>query len=447
MAWRQSLLTIAISLIVSCASSRDLAGPKDLAAPVRTASNAPSVWKTLVEQLTAPAVANAFPGEDDGSSAATTNFLVHAALRSWKSIEPPPGAHPMVCDLAWFDDSIWVSFGNKTISTDGARIYSWNPRRGWKLEFNWDRGGAAGVTHERGGQGISRLRVLGDALYATDADAPNFGGFGISDAPLEGYVFVADREGFGPLRDGDLPPAQTLIVPLAFHVFDITKYQGHLVASGGTLAPPGARSRYPGGLFVQGESGELWPRFFPGIDTKSGVVRATFMHRFRGRLYVGFQNNEKRMQWDLGVVDGDPSLAATELVLGRVTKRGGWKTRHFASDAESLYWIAGDTRRRGLSSLFRSNDGRSFSEVALGAKIGEPHDVLAAAGSALVLADAGLFRLGADGASSEVLAAPPGKPFARRDGFCSAAMTATPLGLFAGSTNGLGIYFAEPDPK
>lgn len=440
------VLAILTSAAVACGTS----APKtpDIASTRNTPVRVEAKWKTLAQQLAEPTEASSLPGEADGSDEASTRRLVHSPLSSWESIEAPPDAHPLVCDLAWFGDSIWVSFGNKTISTDGARIYSWNPKRGWKLEFNWDRGGQAGVTHEQGGQGISRLRVIAGKLYATDSDAPNFAGFGISDAPLEGYVFVADEKGFGPLLAGDRPPAETLIVPMAFHVFDITAYKGRLIASGGTLAPTqNAKSRYPGGLFVDAEPGQLWPRYYPGIDTKSGVVRATFMHQFRGRLYVGFQNNERRMGWDLGVVDGDPSLAETELVLGRVTEEGGWKTRHFASDEESLYWIASDVRSRGKSSLFRSGDGRRFSKLPLAKEVGEPHDVLAAGGSALVLADKGLYRLNATGHTQKVLPAPEGKPFARRDGFCSAAMTPTPLGLFAGSTNGRGIYLAKPTPQ
>jgi hypothetical protein len=437
-------LVILISIAASCGTSGPAAKKTKTAPESRLQSETLPKWKTLVDQLAESGEPNEPPGEDDGSDQAISQLLVHAALRPWQSIASPPGAHPMVCDLAWFGDSIWVSFGNKTISTDGARIYSWNPARGWKLELDWDRGGKAGVTHEQGGQGITRLRVMAGKLYATDADAPNFAGFGISDAPLEGYVFVADREeGFGPLLPGERPPVQTLIVPMAFHVFDITTYRGHLMAAGGTLAPQGAKSRYPGGLFMQTESGQLWPRYYPGSETKSGVVRATFLHRYRGRLYVGFQNNERRMGWDIGVVDGDPGLASTKLVVGRITELGGWKTRHFASDAEFLYWIASDHRNRGKSTLFRSRDGRSFSEVSLTAKVGEPHDIVAAGGSALVLADSGLYRLKANGGATEVLPAPSGKPFARRDGFCSAAMTPTPLGLFAGSTNGQGIYLAK----
>ena len=401
-------------------------------------------WPALHEQLAATTATSAGPGEDDGTTVPMIAALVDADLQPWQAIPAPDGAHPMVCDIAWFADAAWVSFGNKTISTDGAQVYSWKPGRGWKLELDWDRGGAPGITHEQGGQGISRLRVIDDLLYATDADAPNFGGFGISGAPFEGYVFVANREGFGPLSADQQPPAETLIVPLAFHVFDITRFRGHLVASGGTISPPGSRSRYPGGLFIDAEPGQLWPRFFPGKDSKSGVVRATFMHRFRNRLYVGFQNNERRMGWDLGVIEGDPALADTQLILGRVTEMGGWKTRHFASDEDQLYWIASDHRNQGRGALFQSRDGLHFTRVELGPEVGEPHDVPAAGGQALLLTDTGLYRLQPDGFTGRILAAPKGNPFARRDGFCSATMAATPLGLMAASTNGLGLFLSKP---
>ncbi len=360
-------------------------------------------------------------------------------LSEWTQIQAPQGAHPMVCDLAWFQGAVWASFGNRTISTDGAQVHSWHPERGWKMELNWDRGGAPGVTHEQGGQGIARLRVIDDKLYAPGADAPNFGGFGITDAPLEGYVFVADANGFGALQEGLLPPKETLLLPLAFHVFDIIKFGGELVASGGTLAPPGAKSRYPGGLFVKTKDGSFWPRFYPGIDSRAGVVRATFLHRFRDRLYMGFQNNERRAGWDLGVLTGVPSEDAS-LVLGRVTPDGGWKTRQFASDRKQLYWVASMRKRPYSSRLFRSEDGLRFEPVKLLASMGEVQDILAHDDGLLVLTDRGLFRRQGRGRFVPLLAVPKESPFDRRDGFCTSPILATPWGLFAGSSNGSGIY-------
>ncbi|MCG8418324.1 MAG: hypothetical protein MJE77_10315 [Proteobacteria bacterium] len=70
----------------------------------------------------------------------------------------------------------------------------------WELVFDWDRGGAPGVTHEIGGQGITRVRVIDNRLFAVDSDAPRFGGFGLSNAPFEDYLFVSDESGgFPPL--------------------------------------------------------------------------------------------------------------------------------------------------------------------------------------------------------------------------------------------------------
>lgn len=428
---------------VACRTSPQVSEPTSR--PGRTVPTAKpassfALLSDLLEVSAAPQTTSL--GEDDGSTVAMVKQVVTSPLGEWTRVPAPKGAHPVVCDLAWFQGAVWASFGNKTISTDGAQVHSWNPDRGWKLELNWDRGGAPGVTHEQSGQGISRLRVIGDKLYATDADAPNFAGFGITDAPLEGYVFVAGADGFGALGVGDLPPKDTLLVPLAFHVFDIIEYAGERVASGGTLAPAGSKSRYPGGLFVESGDGLFLPRFFPGKDTRAGVVRATFMHRFRGRLYIGFQNNERRARWDLGVLEGVPSGEAS-LVLGRVTELGGYKTRQFASDERHLYWIGSKRTRPFTSHLFQSLDGLKFEPVALTHGMGEAQDILAYDDTLLVLTDTGIHLRSGDSEFKTLLQTPVGSPFRRRDGFCSSPLLATPLGLAAGSTNGSGIYLSR----
>ena len=433
-------LALAVSSACHGGSQTPPASTSKASQPSRTKgkSEAP-LLSSLLELRSAPAIATL--GEDNGNRMEMVKSVVEGPLGPWTKIPAPDGAHPVVCDMAWFQGAVWASFGNKTISTDGAQIHSWQPERGWKLEFDWDRGGAPGVTHEQGGQGIARLRVIDEKLYAPGADAPNYGGFGISGAPFEGYVFVADEKGFGALTEGQLPPKETLLLPLAFHVFDIIKYGGELVASGGTVGPPGSKSRYPGGLFVTTADGLYWPKFFPGAQSRAGVVRTTFMHRFRGRLYMGFQNNERRARWDLGVLEGSPSGDAT-LVLGRVTAEGGWKTRQFASDRNHLYWIASMRTKPSVSRLFSSDDGLDFKPVTLPEGAGEAHDVLAHGGSLLVLADGGLFRRQGTDAFEQLLKSPKGAPFQRRDGFCTSPLHANPLGLFAGSTDGSGLYWS-----
>lgn len=440
-------LILVFALTASCHRASHTAAVSSGSASQPSKSKGKSEVALLSSLLKArPAGSSARLGEDDGNSLEAVKRVVESGLGPWTHIPSPEGAHPVICDMAWYQGAVWASFGNKTISTDGAQIHSWQPERGWKLEFDWDRGGAPGITHEQGGQGITRLRVIDDKLYATDADAPNFGGFGISGAPLEGYVFVADEKGFGVLADGQLPPAETLLVPLAFHVFDIIKFAGELVASGGTVSPPGSKSRYPGGLFVITPEGQYWPKYFPGAQSRAGVVRTTFMHRFRDRLYMGFQNNERRAGWDLGVLEGVPSADAT-LVLGRVTEEGGWKTRQFASDQHKLYWVASTRKKPSTSSLFESADGLHFAEVSLAQGMGEAHDLLAYGGSLVLLADGGLYRRRGDGPFEQLLPAPEAAPFKRRDGFCTSPLVANPLGLFAGSTDGSGLYWSKVESR
>ena len=97
-------------------------------------------------------------------------------------------------------------------------------------------------------------------------------------------------------------------MPLAFHAFDVIRFRGAVVASGGTAAiHDRSGTRYPAGLWA-GKPGErlLMPVLFPGEGKKVGVVRTTYLHRFAGRLYAGFQNNGRRIRWGKRCPWGSP---------------------------------------------------------------------------------------------------------------------------------------------
>jgi hypothetical protein len=379
----------------------------------------------------------------------------------WQRIDPPAGAHAITCDLVEFRGGLVVASAAQPIELDGARLLRYQPDAGWTTLLDWDRGGAAGVTHEVGGQGITRVRVIGDRLWATDADAPAYGGFGLTSARFEDYVFVSDAGGqFAPLTVGDQPPAGTRLVPWAFHALDVIGYRGAIVVSGGSvdLERRGGTS-FPGALFAGPlAGGELTPRCFPGAGAAVGVVRTTSMVRFRGRLYAGLQNNERRLRWDLAVWTGDPLDPATPpAVVARVSAEGGLVTRRFAIDAgapdrpaRALYWIAGrpGPAGRGGGGVWRSDDGKRFTPVPLPPGAGAPQDLVIVDGVHWLLTRAGLYRAHPGQAWRQVAAAPAGDPFGRGDTFCSAPLVAGLDGLWAGSTRDGALYrvVAAPAP-
>jgi hypothetical protein len=378
-------------------------------------------------------------GEDDGGTIVGPNLRALAAAPAvgWARIAPPAGAHDLVCDVAAIGDRAAVSFAEKMIDVDGAQIHLLDPATGaWTLALDWDRGGGPGRSHEVGGQGIARVRVADGRLWAPDGDAPERGGFGWSEADFEDYVFVSQPGGiFPPLGPGNAPPASTVVLPWAFHVFDVISYRGARIATGGTATDDGA-TRFPGGLFVGDASARLWPpRFRVGDDRRRvGVVRTTFAHRFGGRLYVGLQNNEWRLSWDLAVLTGDPRADATPPpVRIRVTPDGGRMTRRFASGGGRLYWIAGLPRPRAAE-LWVSADGVWFRPIGLPADAGVPQDLVIADDVRWLLASGGLYRAGPDDVFVRVAAAPPSDPFGRWDTFCSAPLAVVGDQLLAGST-------------
>jgi hypothetical protein len=338
---------------------------------------------------------------------------------------------------------VFVSHLAMAIDLDGAQIHRYDPAAdSWSRAFDWDRGCVPGRTHEVGGQGITRLRAIDGRLFATDADAPHFGGFGLSQAPFEDYLFVSDEAGrFPPLGPDDSPPAGTRVLPWAFHAFDVIPYRGALVASGGTASARREDGRYPGGLFVgEPDAAELPPRWNVG-RAGLGVVRTTYLHRFAGRLYAGVQNNERRARFDLVVLEGDPRARPPRLV--RVTPDGGWLTRRFASGGGTLYWVASGYAGDGRgAALYESHDGRRFTRVPLPAGAGDPHDVAVVGEATYLLTASGLYRRTPTG-FHKLADAPAGDPFGVFDPFCSAPLEVAGDALWAGSLRDGKIYRIE----
>ncbi len=410
----------------------------------------------LLAQLSLPApAAGAEPdGADDGVAAQQRGPGLEALARAnrarFEKHGPAAGTHPLVCDLLPFAGALYAATSVAPISLDGARVFRYAGGR-FTLAFDWDRGGGPKTTTEVGGQGITRLRAIGGRIYATDSDAPKWGGFGLSGSFFEDYLFVSGTDGvFPPLGPGLSPPGNTVVLPLAYHSFDVIRYRGAMVASGGTVnLDRGAPNPYPGGLFVGGpDDALLRARFRPGAALPVGVTRVTFLHRFAGRLYMGFQNNKRRARWDIGVLSGDPRDPHTAPpVLARITPDGGWLTRRFASGAGRLYWIGsrypGEHRP---AVLYVSRDGLAFTRVDLPADAGPPHDLVVVGDSRYLLARGGLYRARGDGEQfTRIAAAPAGDPFGGYDLFCGAPLTVYDDALWAGSTRDGALYRVVPE--
>ncbi len=445
------------ALIAVLASAASCARHDPPPAPARP-TRGPALPPLLAELALPSAPAGVSDGDDrHGTSGAGLAALATAPTARFERIPPPPGAHPLVCDVVEIAGTIAATTAAAPIELDGAQIALWDPATlGWAVVLDWDRGGAPRVTHEVGGQGIARLAVIDGRLWATDADAPEFGGFGLSAAGFEDYVFVSEPGGrFGPLAADQRPPAGTRVVPWAFHTFDVIDYLGAIVVSGGSVdLEQRGGTRYPAGLFVGGrDDRELAPACFPGAGHPVGVVRATSLVRFGGRLYGGLQNNERRVRWDLIVLTGDPRDPATPPpVLARVTDEGGWLTRRFAVAGDRLYWLAGRPRG-GAGAVFRSEPARAttgggrglrFERVALPAGAGEPHDLAIAGEVRWLLTSTGLWRASRDDQFVRIADAPPGDPFGRVDPFCSAPLAIALDGLWAGSTRDGALYRVVP---
>jgi hypothetical protein len=433
-----SCLVVALALLVACAPAERVL-PALAAAPVIADQALPPVTGAIDAD-----------GEDDGGVVIGPGLeaLARAPRLRFERIEPPAMAHSLVCDLAPIGDRIAAAYAERMIDLDGAQVHLLDATTGaWTLALDWDRGGAPGRSHEVGGQGLARVRVVGDRLWVPDGDAPRRGGFGWSEAGFEDYVFVSQPGGvFPPLGAGDAPPGTTVVLPWAFHVFDVIGYRGARVATGGTADGDDSAPLYPGGLFVGRDDQRLWPpRFRIGHPSREvGVIRATFAHRFAGRLYIGLQSNERRMGWDLAVLTGDPLAADTPPpALIRVTPDGGRLTRRFASGGGRLYWIAGDARRV-RAELWTSDDGVRFRQLRLPDGIGVPQDIVVAGGVRWLLATDGLYRAGVDDVFRRVAEAPGGDPFGRWDTFCSAPLAAAGDRLVAGSTRDGAVWRIAP---
>jgi hypothetical protein len=386
--------------------------------------------------------------EDPGNGAIPTEGRFERVGR-------PPLALQRICDLTAFDGALYAAHANQPLGTDGATVSRYVPheREGsdadavhnagaihpFSVAFDWNR---PGEPAEGGGagQGFLRVHAIGGRLFVPDADPP-YNGFGISEGGTEGFVFLSDEHGkfaraLGehfrlPARPSPDGGAGASVLPRAYHVLDVIRFQGRLYASTGSV-PPGEhawRGPSPGALHVANAS---LSRFtyevgYP-FPWKDGVWRLGFLVRFKDRLYAGIQDYDGREPNDFVVfapAKGAERISQDDLHGVRVTDRGGALTLRWYADRGSLYWIA--LERDGSAKLRVTRDGETWEDVALPEGVGRPTDVVRFRDGLVVLAERGLVRI--DGGAPAVIAriADKKSPFEITDAFCSA-----PLGVLFG---------------
>lgn len=378
------------------------------------------------------------------------------ARARWERVGRSRSSLRRVCDLRALGGSLYGAHANVPLDSDGATVIRYTPgvRVPFTVAFDWNRPGQPRAGGG-GGQGFLRVREIDGRLFVPDADPP-YAGLGTVDPGAEGYVFVSDREGnfAQPRGERARPPrvpdatgrAGAGVLPRAYHVMDVARWNGLTVASTGSVPPRERawRGPSPGALHVADANYARWTYAvdYP-FPYRAGVWRLTFMAAFGSRLFAGLQDYDGREPNDFVVFSPAPTSQALDrshLSPRRVSSRGGALTLRWYVDTPTttLYWIAID--RDGTARLRASHDGDHWSLIALPPDSGPPTDVLRWRGSLKVLTSAGLYERLADGGFALVAQAPSYRTrrgvrshFALDDVFCAAPLGVLGDELFAGS--------------
>lgn len=406
----------------------------------------------------------------------------------WEKVGTPPLALTRICDLTPFHGALYAAHANQPLGTDGATITRFrpdDPKRPFSVAFDWNRPGEP-AKGGGAGQGFLRVHAIDGRLFVADADPP-YGGLQQVDWGTEGYVFVSDDAGaFAPPRAPHFRPpgvpelrsdrparAGAGVLPRAYHVLDVIKYRGSYFASTGSVPPKEQawRGPSPGAIHRASEDGARWSYEvdYP-FPWESGVWRLTYLVRFRGRLYAGIQDYDRRDPNDYLYVEpkgaGAPELGHEDLHPVRITPRGSSATLRWWVDRKvsphRLYWLA--WTREGVE-LRVTIDGDHWTEIPLPASAGRPTDITRFRDGVVVFAESGLYELAGaaiDGragleavgqvtlrpiASAVDESAPPKKrrsPFELSDFMCAAPLAVQGGVLYAGGQRGGTLYRLAP---
>jgi hypothetical protein len=359
-----------------------------------------------------------------------------------------------ICDLTPLGDSLYAAHSLSPLGADGATLSRYKPsddKRPFAVAFDWNRPGEP-AKGGGAGQGFLRVRTIDGRLYVPDADPP-YNGFGLADWGTEGYVFISNSEGrfAAATRPHYRPPgrpsvdgrAGASILPRAYHVFDVIRFRGQLIASTGSV-PPKERAWYgpsPGALHVaNGDLSRFEYKVAYPLPDPGGVWRLTYLVRFRDRLYAGIQDYDGRSPHDYVVLA--PPAGATELLQEhlravRVTQGGATQTVRWYTDSNRLYWIAWG--HDGVH-LRVTDDGEHWNRVEVPADAGAPTDLVRFRGALVLLTEGGLYRV--DGTRTEPIAWITDKksPFELRDFLCAAPLAVFGNELYAGGQRDGSLY-------
>jgi hypothetical protein len=398
-------------------------------------------------------------GNDDPVDTGTGPFPEHARF---ERIGRPPLALRRMCHLTPFRGALYAAHANEPLDMDGATITRYDPKneaQPFTVAFDWNRPGEP-TKNGGAGQGFLRVHAIEGRLYVPDADPP-YNGFEITEPGTEGYVYMSDRAGvFAPAkmphhRLPDAPDADggagAGILPRAYHVLDVIRYQGRLYASTGSV-PPGQRAWHgpsPGALHVASADLSRWTFEVDYPDPwQDGVWRFTFMVRYKGRLYAGLQDYDGTEPNDFVYADppeGSVRLTQADLHSVRVTRGGTARTLRWYADDGKLYWIA--WARDGVK-LRVTEDGDTWRVIGLPRNAGAPADISRFRGVLVVLTERGLFRIDRDPPEAVAMfASQDGRtPFEVHDHFCTSPLGVLDGVLYAGSQRDGALYrIAETD--
>jgi hypothetical protein len=458
------------------------------AAPAPSPSNATpttttTATSTSIEDAGAKAPPYAFDdGNDDDDDADDLPQSPPPAHIKLTRVGTPPNALTRICDLTPFKGALYAAHANQPLGTDGATITRYRidddasagggnadggaPKGKFSIAFDWNRPGEP-TKGGGAGQGFLRVHKLGGRLFVSDADPP-YNGLSLVEYGTEGYVFVSDPNGkFASARmPGYKPPAApdaagkagAGVLPRAYHVIDVARWDGALFASTGSV-PPTERAWHgpsPGALHRANESLSRWiyDVDYP-FPYENGVWRLTFMTRFHDRLYAGIQDYDGREPNDYvyltpsaptptptSTSDGGADLPANRARMHavRVTDSGAAETLRWYVDKKKhrLYWLA--WAHDGVH-LRATDDGDTWRTIDLPADAGRPTDVKRWNDAIVVLTERALLRLDDDGTTTELVRITDKKtPFEVSDFFCVAPLGFYKGSLYAGGQRGGTLY-------
>jgi len=395
-------------------------------------------------------------GDDDPVDVGTGAIPTHG---HFVRVGRAPLALTRICDLTPFAGALFAAHANQPLGTDGATISRFDPRdakRPFSVAFDWNRPGEP-ASGGGAGQGFLRVHAIGSLLFVPDADPP-YNGFGLADRGTEGYVFSSDEAGTfaAPRKPHARPPASAAVLPRAYHVIDVIRFRGRMIASTGSV-PPTERAWHgssPGALHAANADGSRWTYEvdYP-FPWQSGVWRLGYLVRFGDRLYAGIQDYDGREPNDYVVFSppaGASSIRREDAKAVRVI--GTAQTLRWYVDmppAEEgrerrpprLFWIA--AARDGVQ-LRVTADGDTWSIVRLPEDAGRPTDVTRFRDGLVILTERRLLHLSDRGEIAEIAAVTEKvSPFAWGDIFCAAPLAVLAGDLYAGGQRDGALYRLE----